>query len=297
MSSIEFDPVEVTLAAGETKTVTMWGRGTCPETWWPTAPRLYTLKVGARTLWQAETMETKFGFREITAEGDHLLLNGLPIQLLTVTFPRLPYDLDPTTILAAAKLAGANAVWLQGQPWPEAWYDAADETGLLVIADSGLAGPASQYEVGPELWGAARDHVERMTRTLANHPSIVVWNVETELMASGQGTVPLMPVNGLRELAHSLDGARPILAAGEGDLGDTANSIIGALPLSGALFSKAWPEAAFCWDAPLPSDAAAGATWDWKHDKPVRDEPRSRIPRPRTCAWLPCCMATAPTRK
>ena len=126
---------------------TGWRRPTLSANWpdailWsPTNPHLYRLVVGAQGDWTADAIAVPFGFRDLSCQGDQLLLNDVPLHLLVASFPEVRYDLDPTPALQLAQAAGANAVRLGGGPWPAAWYDAADQMGLLVIADSAISDP------------------------------------------------------------------------------------------------------------------------------------------------------------
>jgi len=225
LNSVSFDPATVTLAPGEEKTVTLNARGEAPEAWWPSRPRLHTLRVAVKAGWQAEAVEVKFGFRDVAVEGDRLLLNGVPIRLLAVSLAEGYLTLDPATVYQALKAYGVNAVWLANQPWPESWYEAADAAGMLVIADSALAGPAESYRFGPELFEASRAQVRAMAQHLANHPSIVAWNAETGMSTGSRGGVPPMPMLSLADAIRGADTSRPVLFAGEGDLGGRADIV------------------------------------------------------------------------
>lgn len=168
---------EARLAPGETEAV-LGLRVQDPEPWWPRGygeQPLYDLTVRLGD----ESRTTRIGFRDVTLEREafRLTVNGEPVFVKGVNW--IPGDCFPSRAtpdrLKDAAEAGANLVrvWGGGLYESDAFYDLADELGLLVWQDFPFA--CAAYPEEEPLWSEveaeARDNVAR----LAGHPSLVLW--------------------------------------------------------------------------------------------------------------------------
>ena len=88
-----FEPVSVTMAPGDSRTVQLGEKWSNAKLWWPDSPHLYQL----HTILRAEKpqdadktsaaaggvdfLATRFGFREVGRDGPHFTLNGIPVAL------------------------------------------------------------------------------------------------------------------------------------------------------------------------------------------------------------------------
>jgi len=267
-----FAPQEVELGAGEETTVEFEADWFDARLWWPEDPHLYTLVAGARTGTAGDSKEARFGFREFWTEGDRLILNGGAINLLaTAAHPMAEYDGDPEEAYAIAKEAGCVAMRLHAQPWPQQWYEAADESGMLLVWESALWCLSPQYALTKdEFWENAREHVTAQVKRQRNHPSIVIWSAENELLMCGAAAVEggEEKVVGLGDAIRSVDGTRPVMFDGDGDPGGTADIVNLHYPHELPQWNL-WPETAYWFDAPVELDTYPGGVWQWDRTKPL----------------------------
>jgi hypothetical protein len=154
--------------------------------WSPDDPFLYTAEIvldvnGA----ERDRISQRFGLREISTRGDVLLLNGKPlylrgfgddnIEVLTGTPPasKAVY-LDR---LRLAKSYGFNAVRFHSMtPVPE-YFEAADEIGILVMAE--LPAAYTMYFLPHKEF--LRGELESILRAHRNHPSFLSLALGNEL--------------------------------------------------------------------------------------------------------------------
>ena len=112
-----------------------------PNLWTAETPYLYTLRT---TLTQKgktlQTFEHKFGFRELTIDGNILKLNGQPIKLRGVTShstdPKTVKVIDEASILHDMKLmkeASINYIRTSHYPKEPLFYELADSLGFYII--------------------------------------------------------------------------------------------------------------------------------------------------------------------
>ena len=170
-------PTEVPIAAADTETNVDVAVPDAPL-WSPENPRLLTANIqlfenGRET----DRLEQRFGFREISTQGNTLLLNGKPIYLrgygddnieVLTGFP----PSSKAVFLDRLKLAksfGFNAVRFHSMTPPPAYFEAADEVGILVMAE--LPAAYTQY------FFAHRDFLKRelasVLKAHRNNPSLL----------------------------------------------------------------------------------------------------------------------------
>ena len=183
---------KVELAAGETVPVTARSTILRPVMWDLHNGRLYTVLtevlVGGRV---ADAVAERTGIRTIAMEGEDFVLNGEKVLIRGVckhhqdehvwnamTFAQLKWEMDGMIDL------GVNTIRLAHYPHRRFEYDLADEHGVMVWAENGLAGhrwdkgERAQRESEPTPVG------ERITREMVrqnwNHPSICFWSSGNE---------------------------------------------------------------------------------------------------------------------
>ena len=275
-----FAPEEIVVPAGATETVTLMADWPNPKLWSPQTPHLYTLVVGLRTGAMADAVQVRFGFREFWAEGNRFYLNCLPLHLLAVSAPQVICDQSSDRFFGTIRDAGANAVRLGGQPWPQRWYEAADEAGVLVIAESALCDMAEYYALQDQkFWNNARRDLCAMVASLRSHPSIVLWSVERELLASGGAAAKQgeQQVGEWVEAIQALDPTRPVMCGGDADGGGAADVYSLRRPHELPRWNQ-WPETASWLGGPVQLDGYPCGSWQWSQDKPLYLDEFLRLP-------------------
>jgi beta-galactosidase len=213
--------VPVTITATGQTTVTATLQNLQAITLWDTDnPKLYdvvtTLSVDSEPL---HDYQVRIGFREASFTLDGFLLNGNPTKLFGLNrhqfFPyaggAMPERVQARDAFILRKELNCNVVRCSHYPQSEAFYDAADELGLMVweeIPGWGFFGDAAWQE-------AAEQDVRDMIVRDQNHPSVIVWGA----MPNEAGEhVPEYTV--YNQLAHSLDPSRQ--TGGDGSVTDAS---------------------------------------------------------------------------
>jgi len=208
----ETTPLNDPLKAG--RTIEIAARVPKAKLWSPGAPHLYTARLslvkGSRTI---DTIETRFGLREISIKGPHILLNGRRIFLHgygddSVYPETVAPPADKAAYVKRLKLArayGFNHVRHHSHFLPVEYYEAADEVGMLVSPELPIAymnyyrrAKGAALELYKTEWSSA-------IRRLRNHPSILDWCMGNEFWHG----LPIAPQ--LYRIARSLDPTRPVV--------------------------------------------------------------------------------------
>ncbi|MFQ6133016.1 MAG: glycoside hydrolase family 2 protein, partial [Armatimonadota bacterium] len=186
---LELPQRQVRSQAATTSHVTTSAPAEGLEFWWPHSPKLYTLRL---TLTQAgkvvDTLDTRFGYRELWAEGQWFVLNGQRVILRASSWwpPRTAETREQVAETIQALKDGNNICFrTHTQPWRHLWYEVADELGLLMIPEGAVWNDDGVYRIeDPVFWDNYADHLQRMVRQHRNHPSIVIWSLENEFYGS-----------------------------------------------------------------------------------------------------------------
>lgn len=149
--------------------------------WSPESPYLY--RIYSRILGDdgkvLDMLANPLGLRTFELRlGQGLLLNGKPIEIIGANrHQHYPYigDAVPNNLhrndAIKFKQAGMNLVRLAHYPHDNAFIEACDELGLIVVEE-----PPTWIEFGDEVWMDRLDLVtRRMIRNHRNHPSILGW--------------------------------------------------------------------------------------------------------------------------
>jgi exo-1,4-beta-D-glucosaminidase len=190
---------DVTLAAGQTRTVTFRSAVRHPAVWWPAgqgAHPLYDLRLTATTDGHvSDRASTSFGIRTVTSSvapggGQQFVVNGRAVQLrgggwapdmfLRDDRERTGQQLGYVTDL------GLNTVRLEGKLENPEFFDLADRAGIMVLPGWECCDKWEAWAgTGGEPWDAA-DHTVA-TRSAAdeavllhNHPSVVAFLIGSD---------------------------------------------------------------------------------------------------------------------
>ena len=223
----------VTLAPGQTRTVTAVATWTDPLLWMPDSPNLYHLSskvLDGPTVVDQETR--RFGFREIWISGNQFIINGVRVNLWGDSIVRDHRRKEHLTPSAWPKhvdmlMGELNMRIIRWHQHPAADFllDVADEKGLFMLDESALYA-RSIYTLDRELFMSnMRKWIADWIKAHRNHPSIIIWSAENECgwMHPGlMGHAPLTDTE-LLSLGHAIrehDPTRPVTYEGDGDVGD-----------------------------------------------------------------------------
>lgn len=211
----------VTLEAGETRTVRLSIPLSGARLWSPDTPNLYQLTCGMEQGGE-DRIEQTFGVRTIEYDARHgLRLNGQPIELSGAC---LHHDNGPLGAAAyrdaewrkarLLKEAGFNAVRTSHNPPSEAFLDACDHLGLLVIDESfdgwRSAKNSHDYSTLFDQWWTK--DLEAMVRRDRNHPSIFCWSIGNEIIER-KSPEAVLTAHALAGYVHKFDPTRPVTSA------------------------------------------------------------------------------------
>jgi len=185
-----------------------------PRVWSPEDPQLYALTVDLN----GHRLATRrFGFRTIELVGGDLLLNGERRVLKGVLY-QPHYTGQSGVTPSAAQLeqevldildTGFDLVRVHVRPAAEAFLDAADRHGLLVLQEPAIG----WVDDDPELPRRMKAELDWMVARDRHHPSIILWGVLNELSGKAYRHAEVLA----RHLA-ALDPERPVLVDSGGFL-------------------------------------------------------------------------------
>lgn len=166
--------------------------------WWsPAHPNLYVLRTTLVADGKSESFDTRFGFREFRIDGRQFILNDKPIrlfgdsivrwQLLSIV-PESARDYNRAVLTFLKREFNFSSFRLHAITFPAWAAQGADEAGVLVIAQSGLASSKRDWyrRAGDAfLQNTESQYAEWYWRDV-NSPSVVMWDVENELIRGGR---------------------------------------------------------------------------------------------------------------
>ncbi|HEY4463233.1 MAG TPA: glycoside hydrolase family 2 TIM barrel-domain containing protein, partial [Streptosporangiaceae bacterium] len=261
---------QVSVPAGGTAAVTFSRPWADPRLWSPDDPHLYRLGVTVRPAPgqpASDTYTVRFGFREIAVQGTDILLNGQPVMLRGDAWHYMG-SVENSRAYATAwftmvKALGVNYLRLHAMPYPPVFYDVADELGLLLVAESGIYGSSGNYALSAgDFWDNCASHLTARVLRDRNHPSVVAWSAENEMLAAF-GPSWAAKVAALKPVISALDTTRPIYFEGDGDPESAGDLESTHYPLEITTGSTAIPESAY---ALAPGQPRAGF---WDRKKPM----------------------------
>jgi len=201
-----FEPVSVTVPAGESRTVSVGGQWDNPKLWWPKPhPDLYRLRT---TISEAgkplDVQEELFGFRWVTIKGDGIYINNVRRNFWNwVGVQGRPSDGE--TWLKAFRADNdrftrfsqnrKTSSFLKSREERLEFYDRNGIPGRLCSMIDGMfinrtLGNRTTNPVTGQGWldpnwavweGFAR-HMDQLSRAYRNHPSVIMYQVENELI-------------------------------------------------------------------------------------------------------------------
>ena len=146
--------------------------------WSPDTPNLHTVTLTAF----GETVQTRFGIREIKAGAKQLFLNGKPLYLKGAnrheahpTFGAATPESLMIRDIQLLKAMGGN--FFRGAHYPQAqrFLDLCDEMGVLVWEESLGWGNTAKQMADPEFIRLQIEQTRLMVRNSFNHPSVIIF--------------------------------------------------------------------------------------------------------------------------
>ncbi|MCX6902358.1 MAG: hypothetical protein NTW03_02525, partial [Verrucomicrobia bacterium] len=267
--------LQITLPGGATTNLEVTAAWTNAHLWSHLDPYLYFLETTATSGAGVDQVQTRFGFREFWCQADRCYLNGTPINLLaSATWP-------PSTVIADAQIrkvlqevkAGNNlSMRLHTQPWDERWYDLADEVGLFLVEEAAVWCDPDAYRLSdPVFWANYAQHLTAAVKRDWNHPSIILWSLENEILHCGGArlyTNTESQLAAMGRVVKGLDPTRPITYEADLDPGGEANVLGLHYPHEYPDFAV-WPNTAYWMDQYIGRDWVPGGQWRWDHSKPL----------------------------
>lgn len=183
-----------------------------PQLWTAETPTLYTLELVLSTKGkEGQRIKQRIGLREISIDGNRLLLNGRPIKLRGVTH----HDLDPYTGKALSedqvrrdldlmKQGNVNFIRTSHYPPTKRLIELCDELGFYVMDEVPLASRGGEYLDDPDYKTIILNRVEATVKRDRNNPSVIVWSIGNEnKMNNGE----IMAI----EYLKTIDTTRPVI--------------------------------------------------------------------------------------
>lgn len=213
----------VTVEANQAKNVEQVVHVKDAKAWSVEHPCLYTTVISLRQGKQClDTEKVRFGFRTIAYSAESgLLLNGKPIKLNggcvhhdNGILGAAAYNRAEEWKAEMMKAAGYNAARTSHNPPSEAFLDACDRIGLLVIDEAfdGWREEKNKYDYHLYFDEWSERDIESMVRRDRNHPSVFCWSIGNEIIERKK----IEAVTTARRLANAVkqhDKTRPVTSA------------------------------------------------------------------------------------
>lgn len=211
------------VADGESGTAEMVIDVDNPDLWFPESPSLYRAEV--EVVHAGEVVDrdsTTFGIRSLAWNAQQgFLLNGKPILLRGGCVHHdhgilgaAVYPAAEERRVAILKAAGYNAIRCAHNPPSEAFLEACDRQGMLVIDEAfdmwrRPKNPEDYHLFFDDWW---RRDVDAMVLRDRNHPSVVMWSIGNEIpeRSDPQGAETARM---LADHIRAMDSSRPITSA------------------------------------------------------------------------------------
>lgn len=252
------------------RAVTPWAD---PPLWWPDDPVLLHLQADLEIDGRlADRRTERFGFREFWAEGPTFVLNGIPLHLRANSCHPLGYTREVAAqTYDILREGNINAFRLHAQPWGKAWYDVADETGMLIQHETAVWCLARAYALADErFWSNFAEHIRAQIRLHRNRPSVISWSLENEMLHVGGSRVPETEqrLADLATVAREVDASRLIYYSGDEDPMGAAD-VIGLHYPHNFPRNRLWPNSCWWLNTPKVVEGWPRREWLWSREKPL----------------------------
>lgn len=215
---IESGDAQVLLFAVDVKDAQLWS---------PNEPRLYQ----ARLNFAGDDCIERMGFRDISIDGDRVLLNGEPLHIAGVNrhedHPDWGFALPPHLMLRDLELLrdlGANSIRGSHYPNDQRFLDLCDERGILFMEEIPLWGFKAEQLRLEMIDARTSAMLWAMIERDSCHPCIWAWSVLNECATdTPEGRAA---VEQLVETARDADPTRPVTFASNRNLQDICFDLV-----------------------------------------------------------------------
>lgn len=222
----ELKSSQIYLPSDGVVTIPLIDSWTEPEYWSPENPYLYSMKLELAIDGEVvDTINTRFGFREVWFEKHKFFINGVRINLRGDSWhyqgfaqQTKEYALNWYKI---CKDTGINFIRLHAMPYPELYLEAADEVGMLIIDESAIYGSWKSIMADDTRYiENCYKHLEALVKRDRNHPCVIMWSMQNEMRwVDGRDTYK-GHIKELMSAINKLDGTRLISCDGDNRLLD-----------------------------------------------------------------------------
>ena len=214
---------EVELPAWESQEVLASIEVANPQLWSPDTPTRYNATIEVSQEGNRHDAVTKrFGIRSIEYSSEEgFVLNGQTVKLNggcvhhdNGCLGAKAYDAAEFRKAKLLKEAGFNSVRTAHNPPSEAFLDACDQVGLLVIDEAfdGWRTKKKDHDYAELFDEWAETDVQAMVRRDRNHPSVVMWSIGNEIMEREEPEA-IDSAKMLSAAVKAIDNSRPITSA------------------------------------------------------------------------------------
>lgn len=216
--------VNTRLAVGSPSDIAQTFAVANPALWSPESPALYTVVTSVvREGKTVDVCRRQFGIRSIRFDADKgFFLNGQSIKLMGGSvhadngpLGAMSFDAAEERKVQCLKEAGFNVTRTAHNPPSEAFLDACDRLGLLVIDEAfdawnlpHIDEVADYHVLFEDCW---KEDLSSMILRDRSHPSVIMWGIGNQIRnaASDEG---VRIARELVAMAHSLDSSRPVMS-------------------------------------------------------------------------------------
>ena len=218
-----YNRINVRVAANSEKEVTQKIIVATPLLWTPETPRLYNAQVHIIKINSiVDETEVSFGIRSLKFSAENgFQLNGKTVKLNggcahhdNGCLGAAAFDRAEERKVELLKAAGFNAVRTSHNPPSEAFLNACDRLGLLVIDESfdGWRTGKNKYDYSVYFDRWWKTDLTSMVKRDLNHPSVIMWSIGNEIIERKEPQA-VTTAKMLIDHIYELDPNRPVTSA------------------------------------------------------------------------------------
>lgn len=231
---VEGQQKDVSLKAGESKTVSFTYTINNPQLWSPESPYLYETHTKLSSQLSANAtgrqakaalnsqLSTTFGVRSFSFDaengfmlnGKKVLINGACVHHDDGILGAMAFDAAEIRKVRQMKEAGFNLIRTSHNPSTRAFLDACDSIGMLVIDEAfdGWRTQKNPYDYSTVIDSCYREDIHAMVKRDRNHPCVISWSIGNEVIERKDIRV-ITTARQLKRAVRECDTTRPVTEA------------------------------------------------------------------------------------